>query len=606
MHMPIYDSAASILRERYYDHAFRETKLVELVQEYRPPAGEERNVAAQRDALTRLLSHIPTSHLGVLSEASLNYLLAELSGQKRPTVGLHAVGIEHDYFTSFLLEGGPAAEAGIAAWERIASIDGVPTGESARLDYQQKDAYLSVDRDPPVHSILCNDAEEIALVLERTRSEQRTVRLRSRPYSALEAARASARVLKTDGRELGYVHFWFIHSSGVLELLRELFDDKFRNLDGLVLDLRGRGGNGVLVDRILQLLSDWGRPIVALTDRQSRSAKDALAYEFKQRRLATVVGERTAGAVIPATFAPLGDQTVLMFPSFTLGRYTEKLELKGGVEPDMFIERAGPYSAGADPILERSLQELVRQVATAAPRSKPAARLRAANSAGGHPPTDLPRVDELVTRVVQALGGEKALRGHRHRTLSGTTEFVGLPMKGEFLQKASAPDKSLVAMNLGDLRIKQGFDGTTAWSETSMQGLQILTGSAAEAVKEQAKFYGPLDLIASNKQVTPIAFTDFDGKECIEVKLVSASGGVSFLYVDAATDLIAGTKATVETPIGAVESKTCFRNYKELNGFTTATEIFIESSVQRQLVRIDSVSFDPIPPEAYAVPATTR
>ncbi len=42
-----------------------------------------------------------------------------------------------------------------------------------------------------------------------------------------------------------------------------------------------------------------------------------------------------------------------MFPSFTLGEYTEKLELKGGVEPDIFVERAGPYSAGKDPILER-------------------------------------------------------------------------------------------------------------------------------------------------------------------------------------------------------------------------------------------------------------
>ena len=98
---------------------------------------------------------------------------------------------------------------------------------------------------------------------------------------------------------------------------------------------------------MVELLSNWGRPIVALTDRQSRSARDALAYEFKQRKLATVVGERTAGAVIPASFEPLGDETVLMFPSFTLGDYTKKLELKG-LEPDISVERAGPYSAGHD------------------------------------------------------------------------------------------------------------------------------------------------------------------------------------------------------------------------------------------------------------------
>src|SRR5205085_3025314 len=122
---------------------------------------------------------------------------------------------------------------------------------------------------------------------------------------------------------------------------------------------------------------DWNRPIVALTDRQSRSAKDALAYEFKQRRLATLVGEQTAGAVIPASFAKVAEKTILIFPSFTLGEYTRKLELKGGVAPDVFVERAGPYSAGNDPILERAKQEIARLV-KAAPRVRRS--IRAANA----------------------------------------------------------------------------------------------------------------------------------------------------------------------------------------------------------------------------------
>ncbi len=191
----------------------------------------------------------------------------------------------------------------------------------------------------------------------------------------------------------------------------------------------------------------------------------------------------------------------------------------------------------------------------------------------------LPTLDSLVQEMVDSLGGEKALRAHQHRTLTGKTEFVGLPMKGDFVQKASAPDKSLVVMHLGDLLVRQGVRWDNRVVGKPMNGLQIMKGRWPTRSGGRPKFYGPLDLVASNKEVTPAGFVSFDNKECIELKLLGESGDVSYLYVDAATYLIAGSKATIETPIAAVESKTYLRDYKDLNGYKTATEIFLESSV---------------------------
>jgi carboxyl-terminal processing protease len=599
----IFDNVAAILRERYYDREFREKELPLLIERSRPTPGSPTDLKSQRSAAAKLLAHVPASHLGLLSEESFRYLTAELGGRDHPTFGFQVVRIENEYFTFFVLEGGPAAVAGIQPWERVVSIDGVLIGESARLDWLQKDAYLSIDRDPPIHLILGRAGEEISVVLERARGEQRTVKIKARPYSALLAARASARMIEVDRRAAGYVHFWFIHSTGVPEMLRELFASEFATADGLLLDLRGRGGNGVVVPDILQLLSDWKRPIVALIDRQSRSAKDALAYEFKERHLATLVGEATAGAVIPASFAPVGEKTVLMFPSFTLGEYTRKLELKGGVVPDVFVERAGPYSAGSDPIFERGKQELARLLENG-PRL-PQTISPATSVQGPSPsraPAKLPALADVTAKMTEALGGEKALRAHSHRTLSGTTELIGLPMKGDYVQKASAPNRSVVEMHLGDMLVRQGFDGQVAWSDTPMTGKQIVSGPAADLVRQQAQFYGPLDLIAAYKEVDLIGFSAFDGKQCLELKLVGHGGATSFLYIDAVTFLAAGTKMGVETPIGPVETKTYSRNYRDLGGFITPTEISIESSVQRQLIRIDKVSFDDIPPSEFAPP----
>lgn len=83
-------------------------------------------------------------------------------------------------------------------------------------------------------------------------------------------------------------------------------------------------------------------------------------------------------------------------------------------------------------------------------------------------------------------------------------------------------------------------------------------------------------------------------------------GGTSFLYVDADTFLSAGTKMSVPTPIGPVETKTYSRNYQDFDGFRTATEIYVESSVQRQLIKIDKVSFEEIPASEFSPPADAK
>lgn len=604
----IFDNVASLLQDRFYDRKFRAERLPALVNELRPPPGAPSDLKSQRLAAEKLLARVPASHLGLLSEESFRYLVAELAGQARPTVGFQLLRIKDDYFTAFVLEGGPAAVAGVLPWERVLSIDGVAPEKSSRLDWSQKDAHLPIDRDPPIHSILSGEDEEIDLVLERTPGESRALRLKTRPYSALLGTQASARLINVGDHVAGYVHFWFIHSTGVPELLRELLTGRFANADGLVLDLRGRGGNGVVVPDILQILAEWGRPIVALTDRQSRSAKDALAYEFRQRRLARLVGEPTAGAVIPASFAAVGEKTMLMFPSFTLGEYTEKLELKGGVKPDVFVERAGPYSGGNDPILDRGQQELADLIKARPKTPVPSLAtdsgdVAASAAARPRPVGELPSLPDLIQKMTGALGGEKQIRAHTHRTLSGTGEMVGLPMKGAYLQKASAPNRSLVVMHLGDLVVRQGFDGEVAWSDTPMTGKQVVIGAAADMIRQQAQFYGPLDLVSGSKEITIVGFAPFDGKQCVELKLVGHGGTTSFLYVEAETWRVAGTKTNVETPLGPVETRSYSRNYRDLGGFITPTEIYIESSVQRQRITIDKVSFEEIPPSEYAPPA---
>ena len=56
---------------------------------------------------------------------------------------------------------------------------------------------------------------------------------------------------------------------------------------------------------------------------------------------------------------------ILMFPSFMLPRYTDLLEFKP-TEPDVSVERTGPFSARNDLILKAGLAEALNMVKAAA------------------------------------------------------------------------------------------------------------------------------------------------------------------------------------------------------------------------------------------------
>lgn len=194
----------------------------------------------------------------------------------------------------------------------------------------------------------------------------------ARLYSAFEAAKHSAEVVAIDGRSIAYIHFWFIHTRGMDTLLEKLVQGEFKNADALVLDLRGRGGDASMVMRVLKVLagrsSKWRKPIVALIDAQTRSAKEMLAWELQSRDLGVLVGQTTAGALLPAMFAEVGGDSVLMYPAFSLGRYSQEIEGKG-VKPDVEAVSPLPFSAGADPI-----REVGMRTAASVAKSREAAR----------------------------------------------------------------------------------------------------------------------------------------------------------------------------------------------------------------------------------------
>nr|CAI78575.1 periplasmic protease [uncultured Aminicenantes bacterium] len=376
---PLFDNVVRTLEKGYYDVEFRTGILPKIAAEIRPLALQARSLAEERRAVHEILSRIPASHLGLLSTFGRNMLMGDLQSKDAPTLGFQLLKLEAGYIIGFLLEGGPAEQAGLKNGDRVVAIDGLPPGTSPRLDWRSDDAFIDDRLDPPVHALVVKEGETISLEIEREPGRAMKIDVAAALYSAWRGTGASVRTYERNGVKIGYLHLWYVYISGVPEFLTRVLTADFFEHDALVLDLRGRGGSATVIPRILGLFEGsgaiWTKPVVALADRQTRSGKDILAYEMKRQGIARLVGEPTAGAVIPATFADVGFDSVLMFPSFKLPKYTDLLEFKP-TSPDVLVERAGAFAAGTDPILDRGIIEAESMVGKKGRGDRPSADFR--------------------------------------------------------------------------------------------------------------------------------------------------------------------------------------------------------------------------------------
>ena len=165
--------------------------------------------AARR--INALLGELKTSHTALLTPDDVDYyiLMAVFGGASMPQeefddrfwgagvtyagIGHFSVRIDGRDFVDAVLEGSPAARAGLKVGDEILSVDGAP--------YH------------PVRSFRGKVGHDVAVAVRRTQggpTETLHIRVMSiAPLHAFrEATRASARVIDRDARRIGYVHVW--------------------------------------------------------------------------------------------------------------------------------------------------------------------------------------------------------------------------------------------------------------------------------------------------------------------------------------------------------------------------------------------------------------
>lgn len=302
--------------------------------------------------INHLLASLHASHTGFYSENDESFFflrgLFDQLAHRRNTpkidfTGMVTGGVDcQDVQVRYVLDGSPAAKAGIKSGDIIHSVDGKPyVGQRSFAQKSGKAVELSIKRP--------GASEPLKVTL--------TPLLRNDFREYLDATERSVSVSTRDGKRIGYIHVWCGGEDEHDIIEEQLGHSTLQSTDGLVFDLRdGYGGNyyddldmfyrPAAGYKELQMQGRKGRfpsskmyydkPVVCLINGGSRSGKELLAYSLKQTKRAKLVGEKTAGFVLGGRLFPINDHSALYLA--VQGPQPGSLNLEGsGVEPDVTV-----------------------------------------------------------------------------------------------------------------------------------------------------------------------------------------------------------------------------------------------------------------------------
>lgn len=333
------------------DHFMDAGKAAAWAEKHAGYAAGIQDREAFRDETRRILAELETSHTQYYLPGDPGYydLLAIFESFLKRDSRTDSVGMAlANGFVVRAFAGGPAAQAGLQRGDRIVSH--TKEGTEVVLEVQSR-------RDGPA----------------------RTVRLTPRRISPkeewLEDQRAGSRVIEHKGRRIGYAPLWSCAGGEHQDLLEEALQGDLADADALVIDFRG--GWGGCNTTFVQLFdpaapaltrierdgkrtsynASWRKPVAVLIDGGTRSGKEVVSRALQRAKRATLVGQRTAGAVVAGQINLLSDGSLLFLAVSDVEVEGERLE-GVGVKPDVEAPAGLEFAEGRDPQLDRALEVL--------------------------------------------------------------------------------------------------------------------------------------------------------------------------------------------------------------------------------------------------------
>lgn len=191
--------------------------------------------------------------------------------------------------------------------------------------------------------------------------------------------------------------------------------------------------------------------------------------------------------------------------------------------------------------------------------------------------------EEILTRYVEALGGEANYRAITTRYVEGVVENTKTKTRSRLVAWQKAPDQIRVELESPGLNtFEQGFDGTIGWAR-DVRTARILEGEDLDGLKESGDFYTEIEWKRKYAKMDAQPDSPFDGKPANVVKVTTKAGKNQTLYFDPATGLLVGYADEANAAANKKATLTIVGDYKEFAGIKFATR-YVQRSADVELI----------------------
>jgi len=371
------------VNENFYEPNFNGVDWKAVRKKYEPLAAQTKSSEQLSNVINQMLSELKTSHTAFYTQLEPAYyqLLGIFNSEglwkdlkpffpnrdiSYAGIGAFTKELNGKTFISAILDGSPAAKAKLKVGDQLLSVDG--------KKYQAIESFAN------------KVGKEVQVAVQRTLdpNNRETITVVPKKFNPttmfLDAMRASTQVIQRGKSKIGYIHIWsYAGDQYQQQLEEEITYGKLRDADSLILDLReGWGGASprylsIFTAKVPSLIQiprngrkfnldyQWKKPAVMLVNQGSRSGKEILAYGFKKYSIGSIIGTKTAGAVVGGRPFILKDGNLLYLAVVDVFVDGERLEGKG-VTPDIEVPFQLEYAQGVDPQKEKAIEVLATSV----------------------------------------------------------------------------------------------------------------------------------------------------------------------------------------------------------------------------------------------------
>lgn len=182
----------------------------------------------------------------------------------------------------------------------------------------------------------------------------------------------------------------------------------------------------------------------------------------------------------------------------------------------------------------------------------------------GFPAARAQEPSKIVDQYLKASGGSKTLSKIRTLTIEGTLTRTGSEESGTYTFDTRLPNRYYSELILGQHHFIEAYNGKSAWRQDPAEGIQTITGTAANEISAAALFYNShfLDPKKNKLTFTLAGHASIRGRDAVQLEVAFANGTHRQVFFDAQSHLLVKENAMQ----AGVEQEILYDDYRSADG----------------------------------------